>query len=116
MGMNHYTNWSLCALQHVLPVLAKSWIANGHHASIRGRRSFRIWLGLDVPSQTQGSVHGDAGHKLISGTAVVEEAEHSIALRSDDISNRAAMAAGSEDQPTVWHQLWDATAKGTATR
>ena len=33
--------------------------------------------------------------------------------------NRAAavaMAAGSEDQPTVGHQLWDATAKGTATR
>ena len=26
------------------------------------------------------------------------------------------MAAGSEDQPTVWNQLWVATAKGTATR
>jgi hypothetical protein len=26
------------------------------------------------------------------------------------------MAAGSEDQPTVRHQLRDATAKGTATR
>ena len=45
-----------------------------------------------------------------------EEPKHDLALRSDGISNRAAMAAGSEDQPTVWHQLWDATAKGTATR
>ena len=58
---------------------------------------------------------GDAVHELISGTDVVEEAEHDICHRSEGISNRAAMAAGSEDQPTVWRQLWDATAKGTAT-
>jgi hypothetical protein len=114
--MNHYTHWSPCALQHVLPALAQDWIANGHHEPIGSWRSFRAWLGLDVPDKTQGSKHGDAGHKLIGRTAVVEETEHGIALRSDGISNRAAMAAGSEDQPTVWHQLWDATAKGTATR
>ena len=59
---------------------------------------------------------GDGRHELIGWTAVVEEPKHGIALRSDGISNRAAMVAGSEDQPTVWHQLWDATAKGTATR
>jgi len=72
--------------------------------------------GLDVPGQTQRTEHGDAGHKLIGGATVVEEPNHVIALRSDGISNRAAMAAGSEDQPPMWHQLWDATAKGTATR
>ena len=59
---------------------------------------------------------GDGRHELIGGVTVVEEANNDLALRSDGISNRAAMAAGSEDQPTVWHQLWDATAKGTATR
>jgi len=96
--------------------LAQIWIANGHHEPIGWRRTFKTLQGLDVPSQTQGSKHGNAGHELISGTAVVEEANHVIALRSDGISNRAAMAAGSEDQPTMWHQPWDATAKGTATR
>ena len=80
------------------------------------RRSFGAWLGLDVPGQTQVSKHVDAGHLLIGGTGVIEEAEHVIALRSDGIGNRAAMAAGSEDQPTLWHRLWNATAKGTATR
>ena len=88
--------------------LVQVWIANGHHEPIGSQHS--------VPGQTHGSKHEDTGHKLIGGTAVVEEAEHGIALRSDGISNRAAMAAGSEDQPTVWHQLWDATAKGAATR
>ena len=106
--MNHHTHGSSCGFQHLLPALAQDWIANGHHEPIGSRRS--------VPGQTQGSKHRDARHKLISGTAVVEEPEHGIALCSDGISNRAAMAAGSEDQPTVWHQLWDATAKGTATR
>ena len=59
---------------------------------------------LNDPGQTQRTKHGNAGHKLIDGTALVEEAEHGIALRSDGISNSAAIAAGSEDQPTVWHQ------------
>ena len=106
--MNNYTHWSSCGFQHLLPALAKSWIANGHHKPIGSQRS--------VPGQTQGAEHGDGGHKLIGGATVVEEAKHGIALRSDGIGNQAAMAAGSEDQPTVWHQLWDATAKGTATR
>ena len=114
--MNHHTHGSSCGFQHLLPTLAKDWIANSHHAPIGERRSLWGQQGLDVPGQTQGSEHGKAGHKLIGGTAVIEEAEHGIALRSDGISNRAAMAAGSEDQPTLWHQLWDATAKGTATR
>jgi hypothetical protein len=103
--MNDYTHWSRCALQHVLPALAQDWIANGHHKPIGSRRSFRAWLGLDDPGQTQGAKHEDAGHKLIGGTAVIEEAEHGIALGSDGIGNRAAMAAGTEDQPPVFHQL-----------
>ena len=114
--MNDHTHGSSCGFQHLLPALAQDWIANSHHEPIGSRRSFRAWQGLDVPGQTQGSEHGDARHKLIGGTAVVEEPKHGIALRSDGIGNQAAMAAGSEDQPTVWHQLWDATAKGTATR
>jgi hypothetical protein len=99
--MNHDTHWSPCALQHVLPALAQDWIANGHHEPIGSRRSFREWLSLDVPDQMQRTEHGDARHELIDESAVVEEAEHGIALRSDGISNRAAMAAGTEDQPTV---------------
>jgi hypothetical protein len=114
--MNHYTHWSPCALQHVLPALAQDWIANGHHAPIGERRSLWRQQGLDVPSHTQGSEHGNAGHKLIGGTAVVEEAEHGIALPSDGISNRVAMAAGTKDQQTLRHQLLDATTNGTATR
>ena len=114
--MNDYAHWSPCALQHVLPALAQDWIANGHHEPIRGRRPFRAWLGHDVPGQTQRTKHRVARHELIGGATVVEEANNDLALRIDGISHRAAMAAGSEDQPTVWHQLWDATAKGTATR
>ena len=114
--MNHHTHGSSCGFQHLLPALAQDWIAKGHHEPIGSRRSFRAWLGHDVPGQTQGSEHRDARHELISGTAVIKKPNHGIALRSDGISNRAAMTAGSKDQPTVWHQLWDATAKGTATR
>ena len=99
-----------------MPALAQDWIANGHHEPIRGRRPFRAWLGHDVPGQTQRTKHRDARHELIGGVTVVEEPNPNIALRSDGISNRAAMTAGSEDQPTVCHQLWDATEKGTATR
>ena len=106
--MDSRTHGSSCGFQHLLPALAQVWIANSHHEPIGSRR----W----VPGQTQGAEHGDGGHKLIGGTAVIKKPKHGIALRSDGISNRAAMAAGSEDQPTVWHQLWDATAKGTATR
>jgi hypothetical protein len=114
--MNHCAHRSSCSFQHLLPTLAKDWIANCHHEPIGSRRSFREWLSLDVPDQMQRTKHGDARHELTGGTAVVEEAEHVIALRIDGIGNRAAMAAGTEDQPTVWHQLLDATAKGTATR
>jgi hypothetical protein len=103
--MNHYTHLRPCALEHLLPALAQSWIANGHHEPIGRRRSFRAWQGLDVPGQTQRTKHGDARHNLIGGSAVVEEAEHGIAMRSDGISNGATMAAGSEDQPTQWNQL-----------
>jgi len=114
--MNHYTHWSPCALQLVLPALTQNWITNGHNEPIGRRRSFREWLSLDVPDQMQRTEHGDARHERIDEPAVVEEAEHVIALRSDGISNRAAIAAGSKDQPTLWPQLWVATAKGTATR
>ena len=64
----------------------------------------------------QGSKDIYARHELIGEVTVVKETNHVIALRSDGIGNRTSMAARSEDQPTVWHQLWDATAKGTATR
>jgi hypothetical protein len=102
--MNHHTHCSSCGLQHLLPVLTKDRIANTNHESIGRRRSFRAWQGLDVPGQTQRTKHGDAGHEIIGGTAVIEEPNHDITLRSDGISNRAAMAARSKDQPTVWHQ------------
>ena len=99
--MNRYPHWSSCGLKHLLPALAQDWIANGHNKPIGSRRSFRALLVLDDPGQTQRAKHGDTGHKRIGGTAVIEEAEHGIALRSDGISNSAAMTAGSEDQPTV---------------
>jgi hypothetical protein len=67
-------------------------------------RNFRALQDFDVPGQTQRTKHGDAGHEIIVGTAVIEEPNHDITLRSDGISNRAAMAARSKDQPTVWHQ------------
>ena len=50
------------------------------------------------------------------GLGGYEEPKHDIDLRSDGIGNRASMTAGSKVQPTLWHQLWDATAKGAATR
>jgi hypothetical protein len=114
--MNHHTEVCSYGFQNKLPALAKNWIANGHNASIGGRRSFMEGQGQDVQSPTKGTEHGSAVNELISGRAVVEETEDNIDLCSDGISKRASKAAGSANQPTMWHQLLDATAKGTATR
>jgi len=89
--MNQYTHWSPCALKHVLLALGQQWVANGDHEPIGSWRSFRAWLGLDVPGQTQGPEHGDAAHKFMGRTDVVEEDEHGICLGSDGIRNRTAM-------------------------
>ena len=70
--MNDHTHGSSCGFQHLLPSLAKSWIANGHHEPIGSQRS--------VPGQTQGSEHGVTAHKLIGGATVVEEAQPRASL------------------------------------
>jgi hypothetical protein len=103
--MNQHTHSSSWGFQHLLPVLTKGRIANTNHESIGRRRSLRAWQGLGVPGQTQRTKHGDAGHEIIGGSAVIEEPNHDITLRFDVISNGAAMAATSKDQPTVCCQL-----------
>ena len=49
----------------------------------------------------QRTKHGDARDELIGRATVVKGPNHGIALGSDGIGNLAAMAAGTEDQPTV---------------
>jgi len=90
--------------------------ANGHHAAIRCRLPFTPWQGLELLGERQSSDHRYAGHELTGGTAVVKKYEQGITLSEDGISNGATVATGSKEQPAVWLQLWDATAKGTATR
>jgi hypothetical protein len=99
--MHEHAHGSRLAFEHLLPGLAEAGIANG---------------------QRQGAEHGGAGHQLSGRQAVIETAKHRITVGADGIGHGTAMAAGAKDQPAmgrgmgIRHQLWEATAKGTATR
>jgi len=61
-------------------------------------------------------------HRRPGGARLKNLPQSAAAGGADGIGHGAAMAAGARDQPAmgrglgIRHQLWDATAKGTATR
>jgi len=117
MGMHEHAHKSRLTFEHLLPGLAEAGIARGHDNAIRQQGQ----LG-PLPGQRQRTEHGGTSHQLSGRQAVIEEAKHRITVGADGIGHGAAMAAGAKDQPAmgrgmgICHQLWDATAKGTATR
>ena len=57
--------------------------------------------------------HGSASYQLSGRQAVIEKAKHRITVGAESIGyERPAMGRGMR----ITHQLWEATANGTATR